>query len=122
MRSATIIITFLLGLVVGRKIGWGLSKTLLYASPMAVCAILCIIWGVLVAYATRWFIEWQMLGTVLKIIMYGAGGYISIPNYGLFREDTIPYEAQAKHQFITALPSVAFVIASVVLAFLMKRS
>ncbi len=72
------------------------------------------------AYFTRRFIEWQQVGTIWKVIIYGAGGYIAIPNYGLFREETIPFEMQVKHQAITAFPWVTYILSSILFAFFIK--
>lgn len=114
------IIVMVIGLPVLRKAGWVFSKALLYPVPTPVAVVLCIGWACLIAYLTRCLIEWQHLGIVLKVVAYGAGGYVSIPNYGLFREETMPSDIRAKHTAISVLPIPAFVIASVAFAFFIK--
>ncbi len=75
---------------VGRKLGWFLSKALFYRVPIVVAGLLCIGWGLFAAFATRWLIEWQHVGWVIKVILYGSGAYVAIPNYGLLDESSIP--------------------------------
>ena len=115
-----LIIVMVIGLPVLRKVGWVFSEALLYPFPTPIAVVLCIGWACLIAYLTRCMIEWQHLGMVLKIILYSAGAYVSIPNYRLFREETIPFDVRPKHTAISALPFPAFVIASVAFAFFIK--
>jgi hypothetical protein len=82
--------------------------------------VLCLGWACCIAYLTRYLIEWQHVGIVAKVIIYGAGAYISIPNHGLFAEDTIPYDLQIKHQTINILSFPTFVLASIAVAFFIK--
>lgn len=107
----------LLAVYIGRKIGWAISRSVLYSSGWVVCAIVCLIWGVGVAYGLRLFMLAMHPGTLLKIFGYGAGAYISIPNYGLIAEATMPEHQLPRHVFIKAVPSVLFIVASVVFAF-----
>jgi hypothetical protein len=121
MHSVVIIILVMtIGLLVGRHAGWLYSRAFLYPLPTPLTAVLCIGWGCLIAYLTRYLIEWQHVGIMAKVIIYGAGAYISIPNYDLFAEDTIPYDVQIKHQTINILPLPTFVLASIALALFIK--
>jgi hypothetical protein len=74
---------------IGRKIGWRLSRSFLYTSSWTVCVILCLGWAIGVAYALRLFILAMQPGLVLKVFGYGAGAYISVPNYGLSNENGV---------------------------------
>jgi hypothetical protein len=114
------VIVMVIGLPVLRKVGWVFSEALLYPSPIQIAVVLCMGWACLIAYLTRYLIEWQHLGTILKVVAYGAGGYVSIPNFGLFREDTVPADTNAKHTAISALPLPVYIIASVAFAFFIK--
>lgn len=102
---------------IGRKIGWGLSRRLLYTSNWAVCIVLCLAWATGVAYALRLFILAMQPGLPLKLFGYGAGAYISIPNYGLLNESTVPEYGRPRHDFIKGVPSLVYIVTSVVFAF-----
>lgn len=102
---------------VGRKIGWSLSRHFLYTSGWVVSIILCLGWAIGVAYGLRLFILATEPGLFLKIFGYGAGMYISVPNYGLFDESTIPQQGRLRHDFINSVPLLLFILASVVFAF-----
>jgi hypothetical protein len=60
-------------------------------------------------------------GLLLIIFAFGVATYISIPNYGLLSESTIPDEGLPRHVFIRSVPFFAFVAASVVFAFTVRR-
>jgi hypothetical protein len=102
---------------VGRKIGWAISRALLYSTSWAVCVIVCLVWGVGAAYMLRLFILSMHPGLLLKIFGYGAGAYISIPNYGLLDESTIPDTEIARHVLIKGVPFIVFIVASIAFAF-----
>jgi hypothetical protein len=109
-----------LGLPLLRRAGWKFSEAFLYPFPTFVAVVLRTAWAVAVAYLTRYLMDWLHYGILLKVVLYGAGGYISIPNYGLFREETIPYDVRYKHAAISVLPVPVFLLASVAFAFFVK--
>lgn len=101
-----------------RKKNWlGIVKAILYFGPLFVVVPLCLLWGAAVALLLHYGFKAFHPGLVVKIFAYGAGAYVSTPNFGLFAEGTIPPEAQARHQLITSLPFVTFLVAAVVLAY-----
>jgi hypothetical protein len=102
---------------IGRKAGWAISRSLLYPSSWAVCVIVCVAWSVGLAYGLRLFILATHPGLLLKIYGYGAGAYISIPNYGLLMESSIPDYVRPRHDFLRGVPSILFIVASLVFAF-----
>jgi hypothetical protein len=102
--------------LIGRRIGWMLSRRVLYASSWTVSIILCFGWACGVAYGLRLFILAMHPGLILKVFGYGAGMYISIPNYGLVDEATIPESGRSRHEFIKGVPMVLFIVASVIFA------
>jgi hypothetical protein len=113
--------TFLaiVGMYVGRKLGWFLSRAVLYSASMAVVVISCIVWGSLVAYGIHSLIVWQHPHWILKTIFgFALGAYVSIPNYGLVVESTIPDHAIRRHELISLLPLWIFILASIGFAFL----
>jgi hypothetical protein len=103
--------------ILGRKVGWALSRDVLYKTPRVACIICCIGWGLMNAWGVHRLIETWHPGLLLKIYGYGAGAYISVPNYGLYEKTTIPETALPRHLLIQALPDAVFVVASVILAF-----
>ena len=106
---------------IGRKIGWYLSRAFLYSAPAFLVICICLLWGVLVALGIQGILVWLEPNTVLKWIFgYALGWYVAIPNFGLLDESTIPAKAKDRHLLISTLPSVAYLITSVlfVLGFL----
>ena len=106
-------------LYLGRKFGWGLSKVM-YVSGWLFCVIGCVLWGFADAYCLRVLINLLHPGVILKIFGFGTGAYVSIPNYGLLDESTIPESALSKHLFIKGVPMLIFIVCSVVFAFTMR--
>ena len=105
-----VFITMTFFLYIGRKAGWTLSKVLLYPAPFAVSVVLDIFWGTVVAIVVLSLIKWLNPGTVTKVIFgYGAGLYVSIPNFGLFNESTIPDEVLLKHTLAKLLPMISYI-------------
>lgn len=100
----------------GRMIGWTVSRVL-YSSGWGLCAVVCILWGIGLAYGLRLAILAAHPGLLLKMFGYGAGTYISIPNYGLIEESTIRDYQMYRHVLIKGVPLVLFIITSLVFAF-----
>jgi len=106
-------------LYVGRKLGWSLSKNVLYSAPIVVVFSLCLLWGAGLAFGIHSLIRWLSPNIVLRILMgFGVGAYVSKPNYGLVAESTIHGDAMPRHVLISNLPLVAFIAASIAFAFL----
>ena len=105
---------------IGRKLGWALSRRVLYTAPLGGCILLCVVWGAAIAAALRGLIDWQQPGAVLRWIMgYALGAYVSVPNFGLFNERTMPPGAQDRHLLVSTLPTVVYVASSFCFAFLL---
>jgi hypothetical protein len=111
----------LIAIWLGRRVGWTISRNLLYPAPWAVCVVVSVIWGMGMAYGLRLLILAEQPGLLLKICGYGAGAYISIPNYGLFEESTVPDYELPRHTFVKGMPWILFMAASVVFAFKISR-
>lgn len=102
---------------IGRKTGWALSKAVLYPSHVAVTALLCIGWGIAVAYAIHALIAWQHPNIIVKIIFgFLLGAYVATPNYGLVAEFSIPPHAMPKHKMIFTLPFFVYIASSIAFA------
>ncbi len=107
----------LIFMYIGRKLGWTLSRTVLYTAPPVVSGVASAIWGVGVAFLMFCLIRWQEPNIVLKIIMgYALGWYVAIPNFGLLQESSIPEEAKPRHLMISTWPIVAYLVTIVTLS------
>lgn len=107
----------------GRNLGWFLSRAFLYTAPVALAIVLCMAWGGGVAGVIRLFINYQQPGVVLRWVMgYSLGAYVAVPNFGLLVESSIPDYARDRHLMVSALPSFVYIVASIVLAFLMPQT
>lgn len=103
--------------LIGRKIGWVLSRAVLYTAPIAVTAIICVIWGVGLAFGYRLLAVHFHPGIILKVLGYGSVAYVSVLNYGLIDERTIPEDKMPIHLLIKTVPLLVFIIASAMFAF-----
>jgi hypothetical protein len=104
------------GMYIGRRIGWFVSKNILYQTPLTLCIILCFLWGVLIAYSIHYLIQWQNPNIILKIIMgYCLGGYVASPNNGLIAESTIPESGRLRHELINLIPTLTYLVTLVIL-------
>jgi hypothetical protein len=108
-----------LEIYIGRKLGWALTRRLLYSCNWPICIVSCLIWGIAVAYGLRLAILQTHPNWLLMAFGYGASAYVAVPNYGIgnggFWENNInPYQRQ---QFLQQWPLVFFIIASIAFAF-----
>ncbi len=111
-------LTCVAGLSIGRIIGWTLSRALLYRAPRPILFAVCVLWGGLIAWLLSIAMGRLHPGLILKVLGFGAGAYVSIPNYGLIREDTIPVKLFPRHQLVSNVPLVAYILTSIGIAFL----
>ena len=111
-------LTCVAGLFIGRRIGWFLSRALLYRAPRPILFAVSVLWGGLIAWLLSIAMGRLHPGLILKVLGFGAGAYVSIPNYGLFREETMPMELLPRHVLVSNVPLVAFILTSIGIAFL----
>ncbi len=101
----------LLLMYLGRKVGWAISKKVLYPAHAAIVLPLCVGWGAIVALLILALIRWQEPHIMLKIIMgYALGWYVAIPNFGLMDERTIPPWERQRHLHVSTLPSITYLL------------
>jgi hypothetical protein len=101
-----------------RRTGWAISKGILYQVPLPVSVFLTMIWASLIWYMMHTLIRWQDPNIVFKIIFaYGFGSYLSIPNFGLFAQSTLPPEEVKRTAFIYIASLLSFAGLSIVFAF-----
>jgi len=100
----------MVGMYVGRKLGWWLSRSVLYTAPTWFAALVCVAWGSAVAAGVSALIAWRDPGLVLRVVLgYALGAYVAIPNYGLVVESTVPLHGRARHEIISGLPLGAYI-------------
>lgn len=105
---------------VGRKLGWTLSRAVLYTAPAGLVVALCIGWGLLVAFAIRELLNWQQPGVILRWLFgYWLGAYVAVPNFGLFSRASITPEARGRHNLVSNVSMLVYIVASVALAYTM---
>ena len=119
--SVIFVVVALVFMYIGRRVGWALSKNILYiAGSGAVIVALCLVWGVAVAYCVHALIAWLHPHIVVKVIFgYMLGAYVAIPNYGLVAESTIPEHAMPRHNLISMLPLWTYIALCIVFAWLL---
>lgn len=120
-RSLGFLLFCFLAQVILRKVGWIMCRAFMYGASTLVCVLFLVIWGTAIAFGYRYVVLLLDPGWIVKIIGYGSAAYVSVPNYGLFAEHTIPPEAQPRHQLISNLPWVIFIICSILFAFTIGR-
>jgi hypothetical protein len=98
-------------MLVGRKLGWLVSRAFLYPSPIALSLLGAVVWGVIVGMGISGLIGWLHPGTTLKWIMgFALGAYVAIPNYGLFSESTIPDSDLRRHVMVKSVPLLSYIV------------
>jgi hypothetical protein len=102
----------LVGAFSRRRWGWWLSKRL-YFSSLPVVIVLCVGWGVFIALVLHHLIGRYDPSLLAKCFGYCVGAYVSIPNFGLIAEASIPASAQPRHALIEVLPFVTYVAMSI---------
>jgi hypothetical protein len=108
----------LVGMYPGRRIGWMMSRAFLYSAPIVVVVVACVLWGVLTAYLIHLLIIWQHPHWILKWIFgFALGAYVSVPNFGLLIESSVPDHAMPRHFVVSHLSYLIYIICSVVFAY-----
>jgi len=120
MENMIFVLSAIAFMYFGRKLGWAVSKNILYVSPVSIVFAVCLFWGAGVACGVHALIALMAPNIVLKIILgFLLGAYIAIPNFGLIAESTIPPENMLKHHLISMLPLWIYIFASIALAWLL---
>ena len=115
----TFILLMLLGMYVGRKLGWALSRGVLYRTVLPAAILGCIVWGAASGFLVHAMLVWQRPGWLLRWVFgYALGAYVAIPNYGLVLEPTVPASAIPRHQVIGVVPLLSYLASSVAFAWL----
>jgi hypothetical protein len=105
---------------IDRKLGWALSRHLFYATPSAIAVLLCLLWGVAFAFGFRHLVTSLHPNIVLAIIGFMAGGYISIPDYGMGDVWQYGHGSATRHDIVSNFQFLTYIITSVVFYFVVK--
>ena len=118
MQSFWFFLLSFLGTNILRRLGWRLSRGSLYFVPSFFAVTFCIMWGGCVAGAVHLLIIWLHPFWLVKWIFgYGQGAYAAVPNYGLLRESSVPPGAMFRHQMLSIVPVISYVVTVGLLAF-----
>jgi hypothetical protein len=104
---------------VARRVGWWASRRILYIGSTPMVAISCVMWGGTVALSMHVLVAWLNPHWLVKWIFgYAQGAYAAVPNFGLIAESSVPPGATFRHQMISTLPLLSFIVHAVALALL----
>jgi len=103
------------------RIGWGVSRIVLYPGPWVICIPLLVLWGIAIAWGFRHLVLWAHPGWILGFVLFGMAAYVSVPNYGLFAEGTIPEYVRPRHITISNLALLVFLVCSLLFVFTIKN-
>ena len=98
----------LIGMFIGRKVGWVLSEAMLYDGPLPLTISFCVAWGMLFGFGLHVLIREFQPSLIALVFGYGVGSYASVPNFGLFASGSIPSMMQDRRFLIEAVPWLAF--------------
>jgi hypothetical protein len=102
---------------VSRKVGWLTSRRFFYGERGAALWFFLLMWGTAVAWIVRTAIDaGQPAAWSRWIFGYALGAYMSVPNYGLFIESTIPQEDLLSHRVISNAPLLGYILVTTLLA------
>jgi len=107
---------------VGRKIGWALTKGLLYRLNLVIAVILLSLWGGGMGFAVG-YLDWNLNPHwIIKVIFGLFGGlYVAQPNFGLLQRDAIailPINLQNRETFITVYSQLCFILVAGIMVYL----
>jgi hypothetical protein len=120
-RWIGLIICGILAISLLNRIGWKFSRMVLYPGPWAICIALLAGWGIAIAWGFRHLVLWTHPGWILGFILFGMAAYVSVPNFGLFDESTIPDHVQLRHITISNLALLVFLVCSLLFMFIIKN-
>lgn len=110
--------TIVILLLLARRLGWRVSKRMLYFSADGALIIVGVLWGAGIALVVDALIHWLDPYSLVKWIFgYGLGAYASSPSFGLMNEATLPPGLAARYGVMTYGPVLVYVATLVVLHF-----
>lgn len=111
----------IIAIFLGRTVGNRLSKSLFFATTVAV-SFVGLLWGTILALLFRLFFLWSHPGVILSIVGYGAGLYIAVISYDHFmRNYSLSDSRLDDNQNVMNFVSIgSFLLTSVLLYFLLR--
>ena len=106
----------------GRKIGWGLTKGLLYRLNKTIAVIILSLWGGGIGLAVG-YLDWNLNPHwVIKVIFGLFGGlYVAQPNYGLLQQQQsdvyVDLNMRNRDAFITLYSQICFALVAGVMVY-----
>jgi len=93
------------------RVGWKLSKNILYFSPTFISVILTLVWGfgvfIIFNGVTYYFKPNVYFGLIYSLL---NGMYCANPAFGLFEEDTLTADVLTKHKLINSVGIIIFIL------------
>jgi hypothetical protein len=101
------------------RVGWRLSKNILYFSPTFISVSLTLVWGFLVFIifngVTNYFKPNFYFGLIYSL---ANGMYCANPAFGLFNENTLTADVLMKHKLINSVGIIIFIVLTLSNAYL----
>jgi hypothetical protein len=105
---------------IGRKLGWTLSRRVFYSMPSAVAVPLCLLWGVVIAFAFRLSITVLHPNLLLAILGFAAGAYIAVPDLGISEVWMFPNGSATRKDIVSNFPFLMYLLSSIAFYFAVK--
>jgi len=100
----------LIGMFIGRKVGWALSEAMLYDGPLPLTISFCVAWGMLFGFGLHVLILEFQPSLIALVFGYGAGCYACVPNFGLFASGSVPSMMKDCRSMVEEVPWLAFAL------------
>jgi hypothetical protein len=116
MKTIAFVFISFVFMMVGRKIGWSLSKLIFYPAPAVISFINLVGWGAAVAWGMDVLIGWLHPNVIVKWIFgFALAAYVAIPNYGLLQESSIPDDKRMRNAMISWTSLIIYVVTEIAL-------
>lgn len=113
-------ITCIIAPIVGRKLGWALSRRVFYSAPSGIAVPLCLLWGIVIALGFRLMVTSLHPNLIVAILGFMAGAYVAVPDYGMGEVWAYPHGDATRKDIVSNFPFLLYIVASVVFLFAVK--
>jgi len=111
------VIAVFIGTIVGRFVGWWLSRSILFPAPRPLRLVLAAGWAFGIAALAHTWLRMEDPPFLLKALVFAGGAYVAIPHYRMVAEHTIPPDRQAENNELYGIPFLVFAVSFAVLRF-----